>query len=441
MNDDLTRILFKQACGYEMYDYQITLYNDEAKKLIINKPRQIGITTAFQFKFLIKALAGKRCLVVSKSYSEAANFIKELKVMYERLLERLKYNVLLSLRADMIEFNSGGWIRALANTTESGRSYSVDYILLDEYASYVNPVELYKAILPTITTKTRYQIIVNSTPKGVGNHYAYIWDNNSEMDFKRYLITIKDCPIFTDTKLEELRKSLDSLSYRQEYLNEFLGSRESYFPMDILNRAADKTIIVWEYPEQIEEKLLFGIDIGRTNDLTSIVGIDSKGNVKYLKNLDRKTFKEQKEFIKQLIPKASLMAVDQTGLGMQLAEELQTEGGEVVRRITITNEVKLNGFIELRRKIEQLELRLPENFEIKRSLNLIERRQAGNTITFDAPRTDETGHSDSAMALMLAVYILTKYNYSTEVRALTGLRPSSPTREGLIRAVERRRRR
>jgi len=355
----------------------------------------------FEFKFLVNALAGKRCIVVSKSQDEAINFLRETRAMYAKLAPHFAQDALKTERFDMLEFTSGGWIKALSNTAESGRSYAADYVLLDEYASYPSAEELYTAIFPVVTTRERYQFIVNSTPKGEANHYADLWLNAEARGFERVLITKEECPLLTQEKLEELRRAMDDLSFRQEYCNEFLGSQLSFFPMDVINRAVDPSFSYANAPEELRNKLVFGIDVGRTVDKTAIVGLE-EGRVGFISTLERCPFDEQIDYIAKLIPHAAEIRIDATGIGAQMAESLRKKS-PLVRGIHIDNKKKLDGFVELKRQLENGLLRLPDMFELKRSLNLIERRQTGNTVTFDAPRTDKTGHSDLANALMLAV--------------------------------------
>lgn len=400
--------LFKIATGYAPYQYQKTIIENESKRLVINKPRQVGITTAFAYKFMLKAMFGKKCLVVSRSYVEATNFIGEIKKMLRNMLAIPEFSPMLrkilSVRVDIIEFTSGGYVKALANTSEAGRSYAVDYICLDEFAFYSNAEDLYTAILPTITTKKKYQIIVNSTPNGEGNMYAAIWREFEERGFERKMITMGECPIFTPEKISELKQGMDELSFMQEYMNAFLGSKLSYFPMDIINNGVDKTLKVATTPETLPIgcKLVFGVDIGRKIDKTAIIGVGQDNVVKFKATLERKPFKEQREFLQRLLPFASVMRIDRNGIGEQLAEELQTMDSAVVP-VTVTSDLKMEGFIAMRRMFEQREITIPDDIELKRALNLIERVQMGASITFDAPRTDKTGHSDLAFALMFAV--------------------------------------
>jgi len=405
---DINADFWMLAKKCRMYGYQEKLMKEDADRIIINKSRQIGISSFYAFKSLIGAMNGKKIIIVSPSEKQSNNFLNYAKECYVNIVNRLKDRIsfvgdgLVRFTHEDMWFEGGGRMLSLPNSSKTIRGFTGDEVIMDEVAHIDNANELYEAVAPMIIRGGKITLI--STPLGENGLFAEYWRGAEAKGFKKVLINYRECPDFTEDKMAVARKSMDELSWRQEYENEFLGTVDAYFPMDLIGRCVDPELTLWEYPEQIEGKLMFGADIGRVSDKTSIIGIDQEGRVKYRKSMENKSFAEQREFMEGLLPKASVMRIDSNGIGMQLAEELQNRGGGVVVKATITNELKLNGFINLRRKMEQGELKMPDDMGLKRSLNLIVRRQTGTTITFDAPRTDETGHSDEAMALMLAAY-------------------------------------
>jgi len=391
-----------------MYEFQRDVYEDQSKKIIINKSRQIGISDIFAYKVCMNAIQGRPNLIFSPSERQSNHFADYAKTYWEALRPFLGSDFLDSESRGYMSFKSGGYFHSLPNSPETVRGLSIPtggLIIFDEYAHFENPIEIWNAVYPMASRGG--SIVVISTPNGEGNHYADLW-RSTDMGFRKHLINYKDCPFFTPSIITDLRRTMDELSWRQEYENEFIGTAMSYFPLSLLNPRIDKSIAVWNFPEQIPKgmRLMFGVDIGRLRDKTAIIGVDEQGRVRYSHTIKSMSFADQREFLKKLLPCASIMRIDQNGIGLQLTEELQALASAVVVGVGITNKIKLDGFINLRMRLESSEnpIVLPQDYELIRALNLIERRQYGTTVTFEAARTDETGHSDIAFALMLATH-------------------------------------
>ena len=96
-------------------------------------------------------------------------------------------------------------------------------------------------------------------------------------------------------------------------------------------------------------------------------------------------------------------AVDASGLGLMLAEELEARWGARVEPVTFTSAVKEDLAVRVKRLLEERRLLLPYDPVIRASLAAVKRyvTPAGN-IRFDADRTD-AGHADHFWALALAL--------------------------------------
>jgi len=96
-------------------------------------------------------------------------------------------------------------------------------------------------------------------------------------------------------------------------------------------------------------------------------------------------------------------ALDASGLGLMLAEELQSRWGARVEPVTFTAAVKEDLAVRVKRMLEERRLLLPYDPVIRASLGAVKRyvTPAGN-VRFDADRTD-AGHADHFWALALAL--------------------------------------
>ena len=410
--------LWEIATKTKLYPFQSDLLFQRGKKLIVNKSRQLGISSVLAFDSLLRAMRGETVLVVSPSERQSINFYTYAQNYYLSLASFIRCTNLSKNSIGFMQFYNGGRLISLPNNPATIRGLTVGTkgrIIIDEFAFFENPLEIWQAILPMITRGGSIAII--STPNGDANLYSDFWRDGEKLGFKKILINYKECQDFTPAKIAFLKESLDDLSWRQEYENFFLGSALGYFPMDLIQKCVSKDLQVWNFPEDVEspQGLFYAVDVGRKRDKSAIIGIDSKWKVQFVQSFGNMPFSEQKEFFAKLIPSALEIYFDATGIGAMLGEELRKLSSKF-RPVDITNDMKLKGFVELKKLMEEGVLKLPDNRELIRALNLIERKQSGTTITFDAPRTDATGHSDVAFCLMLLAYHLRRPKASFIVR-------------------------
>jgi hypothetical protein len=107
-------------------------------------------------------------------------------------------------------------------------------------------------------------------------------------------------------------------------------------------------------------------------------------------------------------------AIDSTGLGAMLAEELQSRFGARVEPVHFTLAVKEDLAVRLKRRLEERRLRIPYDPAIRRALGAVKRYTTPTGhFRFDAARTDE-GHADEFWALALACYAAECAALSTE---------------------------
>lgn len=147
---------------------------------IILKSRQTGISTIMQQLNIwhINFYPSVYHLVVSQADREAKKYLNDAKTSWQLIPAPLKARKLSSNVHELwvsvvgkAEYKSG--IQALPPTTDAGRSYAPNLIILDEMAMYRNADEVYTAISMSVAGGGITVII--STPKGVGNLFHRLW--------------------------------------------------------------------------------------------------------------------------------------------------------------------------------------------------------------------------------------------------------------------------
>ena len=308
--------------------------------------------------------------------------------------------------ASEIRFANGSRILSLPANPDTARGYSAN-LVLDEFAMHEADREVWAAIFPTITNELSGQkkIRVVSTPKGRGNKFAELWEEGGAQ-WSRHKVTLDDA-IAAGLRVDKaaLREGVaDEDIWRQEYFCEFLANDTTYFPLDLI-RACER-IPAPEAPPDAPR--FIGVDIGRAHDLTAIAELAAVGEELRLvdvETLERLPFAEQREIISARLSRAAVRgcAVDATGIGAQLAEELRAKFGARVQPVQFTNATKNDLFQGLHRVMEEARLVLPADRELREDINAMHRKiSTGGNIQFTAPRRPD-GHSDRACALALAV--------------------------------------
>lgn len=138
----------------------------DEKYIIVNKARQLGVSTTLVFYALWFSIfsTGKRCLVVAHKKESSQEFIVKLKTAYEFLPEWLKPACTLYSKAE-VEFDTKSKIRAITSNPSAARSFSATLVLLDEAAFVKDCDAVVTAIGPTVAASDG-KLIAISTPNG-----------------------------------------------------------------------------------------------------------------------------------------------------------------------------------------------------------------------------------------------------------------------------------
>ena len=204
--------------------------------------------------------------------------------------------------------------------------------------------------------------------------------------------------------MEGERKASDSVTFSQEFENEFHGEVDSEFPNSLLQTCVDPEM---QYEVNARGDRA-GFDVGRRRDLSSIVivrkSLKTKDSTYHV--IEKHTwagipFEEQQNRALAIVGRVGELVIDQGGMGEAPAEWLRARASNV-RGVLFTNEYKTAMFQNLKRLFEQRRIAIPFDARLMASLNSIRRYYKLGRVVIDAERTDETGHADEATALAMA---------------------------------------
>lgn len=384
---------------------------------IWNASRQIGKSFAIALLALMKALETPKStvLVVSASERQSKELIEKVKMHLEftkALGKQMKVDFFEDVKTltQIITFPNKSRIISVPSNPDTVRGFTSDLLILDEFAFVQQDKELWKAVFPMITRKREAKLVITSTPKGKSNMFYKLW---TEADKKSYWYkqktTIYDAvQQGLDIDIEILREGAsDEETWKQEYLCEFIDEAGAFLTYELIQTCESENIKV-ENIKQLEGDIYLGIDIGRKHDLTVISVLEKIGDVLYLRKqetIKNLPFREQFNIIDHFTGYARRVAIDNTGLGMQLSEELQQKWGEIkVIPITFTAKIKEELATKLKSKFQDKLIRIYPDKDLREDLHSVQKvvTPSGN-IRLEADR-NERGHADRFWSLALAVY-------------------------------------
>lgn len=220
-----------------LYPYQIDIMSDMHRFRLVYKSRQTGISWTLANESLVDSITNKDfiTLFVSPSERQSVHLLK-----YTKHTAKKNGIKLIQDSQSVVTFaDTGSEIISLPNNPNTVRGYPANHIVLDEYAFFANVEELEESITPTISRGGRKTVV--STPNGAGNRF-YNLVMDAQMGKGMYsLHTVPwwECPDLIP-EIDNIRKEMSDLAFRQEYGLEFLDENTSMFPYEMLMSCAEE---------------------------------------------------------------------------------------------------------------------------------------------------------------------------------------------------------
>lgn len=445
-----------------LYPYQQRWIEDKSRFRISDKARQIGMSFVISMEGALVARASRRPQIYlsrgerqSKMLAEKATaVVKALDIAASEPVEgELVWGSDKEARCLQLEiqFPNGNKMHFLPAKPETARSYSGD-VYLDEFAFHADAQKIYAALYPTITRG--YRISIVSTPFGqIGKYYEFAKSAGLVKGYTRdpyspwsahyadvYLAVMEGLaddhnpdPTMRIHPLieEEIREGFSKRNYHpspkqlrfvcelragaddpdlwpQEFECEFISSSQNYIPIELILDAERGDIGTEDLPDfPIGGRVFMGVDVGRKKHRTVLWVQEEVEDLLItcaVTVLDKQPFQDQYRVISEYMEKLNVYkcCVDATGMGGQIAEQLEQDFPGRAEPILFTLQSKDQLASLMKRTFEEHRYRIPSSPIIRADINGIKRgvTKAGNLI-FSAEETKE-GHSDRAWALALS---------------------------------------
>lgn len=367
------------------------------KYFVLRAGRQSGKT------FLISRLSIYLCLKFANSTNAfVLAFHNQNRKVFNEMLKMIP-DVLIkrALNGDgerMIEFVNGSSLQFLtASNYEAIRGSTFDSVIGDEVAMW--KVGALSVIKPCVAAKRDAIFVMSSTPKGKNEFYdeAMKGMDDSNDFVKHYSMSYNDNDKYDLREIEEQRKSMPDVVFRQEYLAEFCFGKSAVFGLF----SKHQTLTEWTKGK----KHYFGIDnAGDGDDKTVITIMDELGRTVYVEELDDMSIPDQVSRLKEVILRYDAIGYSEyNGLGLGTSEYLQLECPGKVEKWWTSNESKqelvTNFIYELNSGNIQLPtLDLCPKLDNEMSTYSVQRLQSGK-LQYSHPKGL---HDDYVDSLMLA---------------------------------------
>ena len=402
------------ADDYGLYTYQKKFILDTSRFRLWLKSRQIGATYGCAGECLVDAMGGMDQLILSASETQALKWHSEIHKHAQKL------GLVLTGSTSEIKVPCGATIYIFANNFRTIQGFSGS-VWMDEFAWYLNPKRIWEAFIPSITSvkagETQARITILSTPFEQGAlFHKLVQDTEKYYMFSRHKTTIHEAvKDGLDVDIQVLRDLFDEDSWSMMYECQFVDDESSFFPISLI-KACVKDYSYYTPPFQ--NILWSGYDIGRTKDISVLSALDRTGTGYTLAIQDtyrKATFESQKTILRDHLNVylKSNMRIDKTGIGMDLAEGMESKYPERVEGVYFTASSKEMMVLNLKKMFEDKMITIPNDPTLIADIHAIKRKAGAKRMLYDADR-NEHGHADRFWSLALAAKKLDFLERGTE---------------------------
>lgn len=232
------------------------------------------------------------------------------------------------------------------------RGKNPDVVLIDEDA-YIKDSIHTEVIEPFFSTHDRYEYYLFSTPAGKTGYFYEKVEQDDTFYSPHWPSEIS--PLIDESWLQEKRQELDSRTYQQEYLGEFVDEGEALFPHDVIQPLTGDTSLSGER--------YLGVDIAREgSDRTVYTAIDKTGSVEILAAEETSTMDGVLGRIRDLHREHNFesIVVEENSIGGGVVD-FGRDMADVMQPFKSTSKSKHNLYKRLQKDIEGAELALPNH--------------------------------------------------------------------------------
>ena len=428
-------IMSRERSLPNLLPYQIRWVADAAGFKVIEKARRVGISWAEAYDAVMHAGAPGGGNVYYQAYNremtrgfieDCAGWARALQVGADTLGETLVDDGGRSVYVFRIAFASGHEILAMTSAPRAFRSRGRpgDLAIIDEAAFVDDLGQVLKSAMAFRVWGGRAHVI--SSHNGEANPFATLCRDlrDGAQPGSLHRITLKgalDQGLFRRIATAQGQPPTDEAKAAWEAALRAEYGTHAGEELDCIPAAGAGAWLGWDAIRACEDPTAgdpaafargtstIGVDVARRRDLWVAAVLERVGDVLWLRELVVRhgiPFSQQRAIVGALAAHygPARIAVDQTGMGEAVVEQLQEDlGRTVVEGVLMTGPRRLDVATALREAVEDRRLRLPPDAELRRDLHSV-RAEAGPTGAprLMAERSGTDGHADRFWAIALA---------------------------------------
>lgn len=392
----------KEKALDRLYAYQRSFLSDDSRFRVCLKSRQTGFSFLLGLEVLLGAMERNENQIVVSASQDQSDIVRNYAIKWCS-----------DLGVDYLEddgniiFPGGKTAYFLPCNPRTVQGYTGD-VYLDEFAWHMRSRLMWLAVVPAITVGKK-RLTVTSTPYTETDMFGEIVTNPDKYPrFSRHTVTIYDAvKDGHQVDIEELRDLFDAMTFAQAYECRFFADELCLLQPDEVRATFDDDCL-----RHVSTWVNGGVDIGRTKDVTAIVlaeqlqvEVEKLVFIRHMETLARMAFDGQRSHMAGLVEgwKIRRLAMDSTGIGMQLSEDMQRLYPGKVERVHFTREKKEEMALSVKKLFETQHIRIPNDRDLVMQLHAIKRKPTEKGFTYDADRNEQIKHADLFWALALAV--------------------------------------
>lgn len=295
----------------------------------------------------------------------------------------------------MLLINGSSIMFKSADNFNALRGEGVNFMVIDE-AAMIQREAWEEALRPTLSDKNGSAIIV-STPKGRNWFFELFCRGNDShyTDYQSFNFPTSANPFIPKDEIDEVRKTLPSDVFKQEYEAQFLDDSAGVF-------RNIKDCISGNFEEPKNKSYYLGWDIAKHQDFSVITVIDHHGHVVFFDRFNQIDYSLQIQRVESIAKKyGAFVLMDSTGAGDPVLEQIKNKG-LAVEGYQFTNTSKQQLIEHLSVGLEQRMVTFPKIDVLINELMIYqyEITRAGN-MRYNAP---DGYHDDCVISLALAYW-------------------------------------
>lgn len=398
--------------GLQWWKHQREWFDDKSRLRVCCKARQIGMSTVLATEALHAAVYGETTVIVSASQRQASELLRKAAHLLPLVTVAAEGAVIVHKQsAEAIELSTGGRVISLPAAAATVQGFT-GHVVIDEAAWIPDIDAVWMGIVPTISTNDRFRLSVVSTPGPRAGMFHKLW-NNGDPAWSRHRTNIYEaCAGGAPHDVDALRAAVaDEATWRAAFECQFVDEAHALLPYDLLLARVDESLSYHLNVNSLSDHGTFyaGFDVGRKHDLSVLVVLERvKNELRWCGAVELREapFGEQFDLLTSIMDSYGVerLAIDQSGLGMQLAEELTQKYAYRVEPITMTAPVKESFASRILAAFQCGDVSIPDHRPLIDDLHSMQRTVtiAGN-VRYAAPR-EAGSHADRWTAMALALH-------------------------------------